>query len=181
MVKFQITTKSLPSPSTRVREHRELIGVKTINHVLNDVFNHVFNDVYNHVFSDVYNHVYNHVLNYVFNHVFNDGCLWVQPRASTVWSAANISESESQATEEDRLMCCPSTKVIKSDLKKFFQLSEGYTSQLMRHFTSNGTDQCQNGSSNLLTPYREQPRSTRTVVSYPRPAFSATRPHVMQK
>ena len=38
---------------------------------------------------------------------------------------------------------------------------------------SNGTDQYQNGSSNLLTPYREQPRSTRNVVAYPRPAFSA--------
>ena len=25
-----------------------------------------------------------------------------------------------------------------------------------------------------FTPYREQPRSTRTVVAYPRPAFSAT-------
>ena len=31
--------------------------------------------------------------------------------------------------------------------------------------TSNGTDQYQNGSSNLLTPYREQPRSTRNVVA----------------
>ena len=41
--------------------------------------------------------------------------------------------------------------------------------------TSNGTDQYQNGSSNLLTPYREQPRSTRIVVAYPRTAFSATK------
>ena len=41
--------------------------------------------------------------------------------------------------------------------------------------TSNGTDQYQNGSSNLLTPYREQPRSTRIIVAYPRPAFSATK------
>ena len=40
--------------------------------------------------------------------------------------------------------------------------------------SSNGTDQYQNGSSNLLTPYREQPRSTRIVVASPRPAFSAT-------
>ena len=31
--------------------------------------------------------------------------------------------------------------------------------------TNNGTDQRQNGSSNLLTPYREQPRSTRIVVA----------------
>ena len=35
------------------------------------------------------------------------------------------------------------------------------------------TDQYQNGSSNLLTPYREQPRSTRNIAAYPRPAFSA--------
>ena len=30
-----------------------------------------------------------------------------------------------------------------------------------------------NASSNLLTPYREQAQSTRNVVAYPRPAFSA--------
>ena len=41
--------------------------------------------------------------------------------------------------------------------------------------TSNGTGQCQNGSSNLLTPYWEQPRSTRIVVAYPRPAYSAAK------
>ena len=39
--------------------------------------------------------------------------------------------------------------------------------------TCNGTDQYQNGSSNLITPYREQPRTTRNVAAYPRPAFSA--------
>ena len=37
------------------------------------------------------------------------------------------------------------------------------------------TNQCQNGPSNLLTPYREQLRLTRIVVAYPRPAFSATK------
>ena len=31
---------------------------------------------------------------------------------------------------------------------------------------SNCTDQYQNGSSNLLSPYREHPRSTRIVVAY---------------
>ena len=45
----------------------------------------------------------------------------------------------------------------------------------MRHFTRNGTDQYQNGSSDLLTPHREQSRSTRIAVTYPRPAFSATK------
>ena len=47
--------------------------------------------------------------------------------------------------------------------------------QVMRRFTSNDTDHFQNVSSNLLTPYREQPRSTRIIVAYPRPAFSATK------
>ena len=44
---------------------------------------------------------------------------------------------------------------------------------VMRLYAGNGTDQYQNGSSDLLTPYREQPRSTRIAIAYPRPAFSA--------
>ena len=45
--------------------------------------------------------------------------------------------------------------------QKKFSVSRRVTRrQVMRHFTSNGTDQCRNGSSNLLTSYREQPRST---------------------
>ena len=47
--------------------------------------------------------------------------------------------------------------------------------QVMRHFTGHGTNQCRNGSSDILITCREQPRSTRTVVAYPRPAFSATK------
>ena len=38
--------------------------------------------------------------------------------------------------------------------------------------TNNGTDQYQNGSSNLFTPYREQPRSTRIVVGCRLPTTS---------
>ena len=73
---------------------------------------------------------------------------------------------------EDCLVFCPSTKVIKRDA----ELSEGYTQrQVMRHFTSNGTDQLQNGSPNLLTPYREQTRLTRIAVAYPRSALSVTK------
>ena len=46
--------------------------------------------------------------------------------------------------------------------------------KLCESFTRNGTDQCQNVSSNnFLTPYREQPRSTRVVVAYPRAMISA--------
>ena len=46
--------------------------------------------------------------------------------------------------------------------------------QVMRHFTGHGTDQCRNGLSNILIPYREQPRPTRTVVAYPRSASKAS-------
>ena len=73
------------------------------------------------------------------------------------------------------MVCCPSTKVIKSDPKSFSSSRRVTRRQVMRHSTSNGTDQCQNGSSNLLTPCGEQSRSTRIVVAYPRPAFSATK------
>ena len=41
--------------------------------------------------------------------------------------------------------------------------------------TSNATDQCPTGLSNLLNPYREQRRSIRIVVAYPRPEFPATK------
>ena len=46
----------------------------------------------------------------------------------------------------------------------------------MRHLTSYGNEQCRDGSSNLLTPHREQPQSSWIiVVGYPRPACSATK------
>ena len=45
----------------------------------------------------------------------------------------------------------------------------------MPHFPSNVTNQCPNGSANLLTTYREQPRWIRIVVAHPRRAFSATK------
>ena len=72
-------------------------------------------------------------------------------------------------------MCCPSNKVIRSDSKSFSSYRRVTRRQVMRNFITKVTDQCQNGSYNLLTPYREQPRSTRIVVAYPRPAFSATK------
>ena len=104
--------------------------------------------------------------------------IWVRTTVSTVWSAARISESELLAINtsyrEDCLMCSPSNKVIKSDSKSFSGNRRVARRRVVRHFTRNGADQCQNGSSNLLTPYREQPRSTR-IVAYPRPAFSATK------
>ena len=57
---------------------------------------------------------------------------------------------------------CPSN--YQSHTKSFLHSSRRDTRrQVMRHFTSNGTDQYQNGSSNLLSPCREQPRSTRIL------------------
>ena len=66
-------------------------------------------------------------------------------------------------------------QVIKSDSKSSSRDRRVVRRQLMRHFISNGTDQCQNGSSNLITSYREQPRSIRDVVAYPaRPPIAVT-------
>ena len=76
---------------------------------------------------------------------------------------------------ELRFLLSGFTKVIKSESKKFSGSRRVTRRQVMRHFTSHGTDQCQDGSSNLLTLYREQSRSTRIVVAYPRSAFSATK------
>ena len=77
---------------------------------------------------------------------------------------------------EKCLMRGPSNQVIKSDSEKFSSSRRVTRRQVMRHFTSNGIEQCQNGLlSNLLTPYRKQPRPTQIVVAYPRSAFSATK------
>ena len=85
-------------------------------------------------------------------------------------SAASISKSELQATEN-----YPFNKVVKSDSKRFCCHRGVTRRQGMRYVTRNGIDQCQNGPSNLFTPYREHPRSTRIVVAYPRPVFSAAK------
>ena len=75
---------------------------------------------------------------------------------------------------EDCLMCCSSPKkVTKSGSKPFPSYRSVTRGQVMEHLTSNGTDQCQNGSPKPLIPYREQLRSTRVVLAYPRPALSA--------
>ena len=108
---IQIATKPLPGSTTR--EHRKLIGVKTI-----DVFE------------------YGGTINTV----------------STVWSGVLPGfQNLTTGYREDCLMCCPSKKVIKMTPKVFVATRR----QIMQHFTRNDTNQCQNGSSNLLTPYRK--------------------------
>ena len=72
-------------------------------------------------------------------------------------------------------MCCPIHQSNQKRLQKFSSSRRVTRRQVMRDFIGNGTDQCQNGSSNILIPYREQPRSTPIVVAYPRLAFSATK------
>ena len=69
----------------------------------------------------------------------------------------------------------PIQQTKKNDTILFSSSRRVTRRQVMRHFTSNGPDQCHNGSPNLLTSYREQPRSTRIVVAYRRPAFLATK------
>ena len=69
-------------------------------------------------------------------------------------------------------------QLIRQSNKKILKQNlaiEGYTKTNYATIRGNDTGQCQNGLSNLLTPYRAQPRSTRIVVAYPRPAFSATK------
>ena len=104
----------------------------------------------------------------------------VSPTPSIVerlWSVASVSESELQAMIQRRLSDV--LHVHQSHQKRYqtFSRSRRVTRkrQVIRQFSSNGTDQCQNGSSNLLAPYLEQPRSARFVVADPRPAFSETK------
>ena len=47
--------------------------------------------------------------------------------------------------------------------------------QVMRYLKRNGSNRYQNGSSNLLSPDREQPWLIRIVISFPRPLFSAAK------
>ena len=84
-------------------------------------------------------------------------------------------QSLNPSYREKCLMRCPSNQVIKSYSEKFSSSRRGARRRVMRHFTSNDIEQCQNGLSNLLTPYRKQPRPTQIVVAYPRPVFSATK------
>ena len=98
-------------------------------------------------------------------------CIWVRTTVSTVWSAASVSESELQATQKDCLMCCPSNKVIKS-YTKVFDSSEGYTKTSYAALYKQWNRPTSKRFIKLLTPYREQRRTTRIVVAYPRPAFS---------
>ena len=74
---------------------------------------------------------------------------------------------------EDRIMCCPSNNIIKRDSNSCYRRVT--RRQVMRHSKSYSTVQCQNGTSNLLTPYRKQPHITRIVIAYPRPVISAAK------
>ena len=67
-------------------------------------------------------------------------------------------------------MCCSTTNVIKGALNCV--PTRGH---FVWSFIRNDTGQGPNSSSSFLPLYREQPRSTRTVIAYPRPALLATK------
>ena len=75
---------------------------------------------------------------------------------------------------KDCMMYCTSTKMVKRYSKTFPSHRKVTRRQFTLQFTSNDTDQCQNGYSNFLTPYREQPGPTRIVVVYLRPETKST-------
>ena len=75
---------------------------------------------------------------------------------------------------EDCLICCRTNKFIQRFTKDIITLG-GLHKTSYATFYRPCTDQCRNGSSSMLIPYREQPRSTRIVVAYSWPAFSATK------
>ena len=66
-------------------------------------------------------------------------------------------------------MCCPSNEVVRS----FLALGGLQEDKLC--VTLQATMTPSNGLSNLLIPYREQPRSTRIMFAYTRPAFPVTK------
>ena len=93
----------------------------------------------------------------------------------TNYSVYCLDYCQYQATGEmsERAAHLPnSSKVTQKSFRSYRTVTRR---QIVRHFTRNSTDQSQNGSSNLFTPYGEQPRSTRIVVAYLRSAFSATK------
>ena len=133
---IQIATKSLPGPTKR--EHRKLIGVRTMSLGT--------------------------------NYSFYDCLAYCQ--YFIIWII-------NTSYREDCLRCCPAHPTSHQKCYKRFSSSRRVTRrQVMRRFTGNGTDQCRNDSSNVLNPYREQPRSTRIVVAYPRSAFSGTKQQI---
>ena len=66
-------------------------------------------------------------------------------------------------------MCCPSNEVVRS------VLALGALQEDKLCVTLQATRTRSNRLSNLLIPYREQPRSTRIMFAYTRPAFPVTK------
>ena len=77
---------------------------------------------------------------------------------------------------EDCLMCSAhSTKSSKVTQNIFLALGGLHEDTLFDTLGGMVSASVKTLSSNLLTPYREQPRSTRILTAYPRPALSATK------
>ena len=101
-------------------------------------------------------------------------CLWFL--LSGVLPGFQNMKYKLQRRLSDVLPIHQSIYVIKSCTKSFLALG-GLQTSYATLFTSNDTNQCQNGSSNLPSPCLEQPRSAQIFVAYPRLliAFSATK------
>ena len=155
---IQIATNSLPGSTTLRRQHRKLIGAKTMS--------------------------------------LGTKCNFY----CCIWSCQYYFRILVTSYREDCLVCCPYNKVIKSDPKTCLALGGLHEDTLCHTLQAmTPTNQCQNGSSNFLTPYREQPQSIgllsptygwrvqqqsiqivlRSVFFTSKPKF--LRPHVMQK
>ena len=84
---------------------------------------------------------------------------------------------------EDCLRCCPSNTIIKRDSNMFQAVGGLHEDNLCDTLRGTAPTNVKTLIRHLLIPYREQPRSTRIVVAYPRLAFSASpsfsRQHVM--
>ena len=101
-------------------------------------------------------------------------CVWIQTTVSTAVSGVLLVFQNLNYKLQRRLPDVLPIQQSHQKLSKRFSSSRRVIRrQVMRHFTSHGTDQCRNGLSNILIPYREQPRSTRIVVAYPRPLILA--------
>ena len=96
-------------------------------------------------------------------------CHWVRTTVSTFWSAANISESELNATEKTVLcFVYPTMSSNVTQILAIGRLHEGNLCDTLNHMAP----------SNVKTVHQTsllQTQLPRTVIAYPRPVFSAAK------
>ena len=73
-------------------------------------------------------------------------------------------------------MCCSCPKVIKRDSKCFLAIGTLHEDKILDTLQALAPTNVKTiPQISFCTPYQEQPRSTRIVVAFPRPTFSATK------